>query len=103
MADAIGGHEHQPAIEPQMAQGHVGLADPMTERLLAAIHDAPAGHRLSAERSYLDRYVVDRLATIEGVASVDVYGERPFAVRIWIEGLPAHSPSATQLLDELAR
>jgi len=34
---------------------------------------------------YIDRYIADRIATIDGVANVDIYGERPFAVRIWID------------------
>lgn len=34
---------------------------------------------------YIDRYIIDRLATIDGVANIDIYGERPFAVRIWID------------------
>ena len=34
---------------------------------------------------YVDRYVVDRLATVPGVASIDMYGERPMAVRIWLD------------------
>lgn len=34
---------------------------------------------------YVDRYIVDRLATAPGVASVDIYGDRPMAVRIWLD------------------
>ncbi|WP_205944615.1 efflux RND transporter permease subunit [Pelagibius litoralis] len=34
---------------------------------------------------YVDRYVVDRLATVPGVASIDLYGDRPMAVRIWLD------------------
>ena len=34
---------------------------------------------------YIDRFLVDRIATIDGVANVDIYGERPFAVRIWLD------------------
>lgn len=34
---------------------------------------------------YVDRYIVDRLATVPGVASVDLYGGRPMAVRIWLD------------------
>ncbi|WMS45146.1 efflux RND transporter permease subunit [Acuticoccus sp. MNP-M23] len=34
---------------------------------------------------YVDRYVIDRLATVPGVASVDMYGDRPMAVRIWLD------------------
>ncbi|MFN3261853.1 MAG: efflux RND transporter permease subunit [Pikeienuella sp.] len=34
---------------------------------------------------YVDRFVRDRLATIDGVANIQIYGERPFAVRIWLD------------------
>lgn len=34
---------------------------------------------------YTDRYITDRLSTIDGVANVSIYGERPFAVRIWLD------------------
>ncbi|WP_319824132.1 efflux RND transporter permease subunit [Thalassovita sp.] len=34
---------------------------------------------------YIDRFISDRLATLDGVASLRIYGERSFAVRIWID------------------
>ncbi len=34
---------------------------------------------------YVDRYVIDRLGTVPGVASIDMYGDRPMAVRIWLD------------------
>jgi len=34
---------------------------------------------------YVDRFVVDRLATLDGVANIVIYGERSFAVRIWLD------------------
>lgn len=34
---------------------------------------------------YVSRYVVDRLTTLDGVASVDIRGERRYAIRIWID------------------
>ncbi len=42
---------------PAVAQGAIGierrLNDPRTAQMLAAIHDAPTGHRLAAERAFL--------------------------------------------------
>ncbi|MEO0386056.1 MAG: hydroxymethylbilane synthase, partial [Pseudomonadota bacterium] len=42
---------------PAVAQGAIGVerreADPVAEALLAAIHDAPTGQRLAAERAFL--------------------------------------------------
>lgn len=34
---------------------------------------------------YADRYVVDRIETVSGVASVNIYGERAYAMRIWLD------------------
>ncbi len=34
---------------------------------------------------YIDRFMLDRLATLDGVANVRVYGDRAFAVRIWLD------------------
>ena len=67
------------ADEPQIVKSDSD-ADPVMR--LAATSDRMTTAEIT---DYLDRYVVDRLATIDGVASVDVYGERPFAVRIWID------------------
>lgn len=36
---------------------------------------------------YADRYVKDRLKTIEGVAEVQILGQRIFAMRIWLDRL----------------
>ena len=36
---------------------------------------------------YADRYVKDRLKTIEGVAEVEILGQRIFAMRIWLDRL----------------
>jgi multidrug efflux pump len=34
---------------------------------------------------YVDRYVLDRLKNLQGVADVVIYGERRYAMRIWID------------------
>jgi multidrug efflux pump len=34
---------------------------------------------------YVDRYVIDRLKNLTGVADVVIYGERRYAMRIWID------------------
>ena len=48
---------------------------------------AVTSDRLSASEitDYVERFVIDRLATVPGVASVDIYGERRFAIRIWLD------------------
>ncbi len=34
---------------------------------------------------YADRYVKDRLSTLPGVAQVEIYGERRYAMRVWLD------------------
>jgi multidrug efflux pump len=34
---------------------------------------------------FIDRFVVDRLKNLEGVADVTIYGERRYAMRIWVD------------------
>jgi len=34
---------------------------------------------------YIDRYIADRLKNLTGVADVQIYGERRYAMRIWID------------------
>ncbi len=34
---------------------------------------------------YIDRFIADRIATVDGVADLTIYGQRPFAVRIWLD------------------
>ncbi|MTI44107.1 multidrug efflux pump [Roseibium hamelinense] len=48
---------------------------------------AVTSERLSAAEitDYVDRYIIDRLATVPGVASIETYGGRPKAVRVWLD------------------
>ncbi len=34
---------------------------------------------------YADRYLLDRLATVPGVAQVQIYGEQRYAMRVWLD------------------
>ncbi|WP_221247705.1 efflux RND transporter permease subunit [Brevundimonas basaltis] len=34
---------------------------------------------------YADRYLIDRLATVPGVAQVQIYGEQRYSMRVWLE------------------
>jgi len=34
---------------------------------------------------FVERFLIDRLSTLEGVASVDMRGERRYAIRIWLD------------------
>ncbi|MGK0172778.1 MAG: multidrug efflux pump, partial [Gammaproteobacteria bacterium] len=34
---------------------------------------------------YVERFIVDRLATLDGVASIDIRGGRRYAIRVWLD------------------
>src|SRR5690606_7249199 len=34
---------------------------------------------------YADRYLVDRFATVPGVAQVNIFGDQTYAMRIWLD------------------
>jgi hydroxymethylbilane synthase len=59
---------------PAVAQGAIGIerraGDEMAARLLAAIHDAPTGHRIAAERAYLTRLDGSCQTPIAGLAEL---------------------------------
>jgi multidrug efflux pump len=54
-------------------------ADPVMRIAVASDRHTP-----EAITDYVERFVVDRLATLDGVASIDIQGERRYAIRIWI-------------------
>lgn len=68
---------------PAVAQGCIGierrLADTRAEHLLAAIHDAPSGQRLTAERAFL--------ATLDGSCETPIAGLALIeGDQIWLRG-----------------
>src|SRR5690625_1426034 len=67
------------ADEPQIVKTDAD-ADPIMRLAVTSDRASPA-----EITDYLERHVVDRLATMDGVSSVDIWGKRPFAVRIWID------------------
>ncbi|MCC0055641.1 MAG: efflux RND transporter permease subunit [Rhodobiaceae bacterium] len=80
--DAVGrvsGQLPDEADDPQVVKSDAD-ADPVIR--LAVTSDRMTTAELT---DYADRFLVDRMATIDGVARLDVYGERPFAVRIWLD------------------
>ncbi len=60
---------------PAVAQGAIGVErrrnDDRAEAMLAAIHDAPTGHRLVAERAYLARLDGSCQTPIAGLAEIE--------------------------------
>ena len=65
----------QPEVEKSDAD-----ADPVMR--LAVVSDRMTTAEIT---DYVDRFIADRLATLDGVASLRIYGERSFAVRIWLD------------------
>jgi multidrug efflux pump len=80
--DAVGrvrGDLPEEADEPQVVKSDAD-ADPVMR--LAITSDRMTTAEIT---DYIDRFIADRIATIAGVASVDIVGDRPFAVRIWLD------------------
>ncbi|WP_297773608.1 efflux RND transporter permease subunit [uncultured Roseovarius sp.] len=80
--DAVGrvrGDLPEEADEPQVVKSDAD-ADPVMR--LAITSDRMTTAEIT---DYIDRFVVDRIATLDGVANVDIVGDRPFAVRIWLD------------------
>ncbi|WP_422372730.1 efflux RND transporter permease subunit [Hoeflea sp.] len=52
---------------------------------------------------YADRFVTDRLETLAGVAAVQIYGDRPYAMRIWLDpdAMAARGITTTEIADAL--
>jgi multidrug efflux pump len=80
--DAVGrvrGDLPEEADEPQVVKSDAD-ADPVMRLAITS------SRMTTAEiTDYIDRFIADRLATVPGVASVDIAGDRPFAVRIWLD------------------
>ena len=64
------------ADEPQVGKSDAD-ADPVMR--VAVTSDRMTTAEIT---DYIDRFVVDRFSTLDGVANVDVIGAQPFAVRI---------------------
>ena len=67
------------ADEPQVVKNDSD-ADPVMR--LAVYSDSQTPEEVT---DYLERFIKDRLTTIDGVANVDVYGDRRAAIRIWLD------------------
>ncbi len=80
--DAVGrvrGQLPDDVEEPQIVKNDAD-ADPVMR--LAVTSDRMTAAEIT---DYVDRFLVDRIATLAGVANVDVYGERRYAIRIWLD------------------
>jgi multidrug efflux pump len=80
--DAVGrvrGNLPDGADEPQIVKNDSD-ADPVMRLAVSSTNHTP-----EEITDYVDRFVVDRLTTLDGVASVDIQGGRRYAIRIWID------------------
>ncbi|WP_375258103.1 efflux RND transporter permease subunit, partial [Citreimonas sp.] len=76
---SVAGDLPEEASEPEVAkndsQGDPIIWMTMTSDTMSA----------TALTDYADRFVTDRLETLSGVAAVNIYGDRPYALRVWLD------------------
>lgn len=80
--DAVGrirGNMPEGADEPIVVKNDSD-SDPVMR--LAVLSDRHSPEEIT---DYVERFIVDRLSTLDGVASVELRGERRYAIRIWID------------------
>jgi len=80
--DAVGrvrGRLPDEVDEPQIVKNDSD-SDPVMRLAVTSTRMDPA-----EVTDYIDRFIKDRITTIEGVATVDIYGERRGAVRVWLD------------------
>jgi len=75
VTDDLPEEAEDPEIEKNDSQGDPILWMTMTSDTMSA----------SELTDYADRFVTDRLETLDGVAAVQVYGDRPYAMRVWLQ------------------
>ena len=85
--------------EPQVVKSDSD-ADPVMRLAVYSDRMTP-----SEVTDYLERFIVDRITTIDGVANVRVYGERRAAIRIWLDRgrLAAHNLTVADVEAALRR
>ncbi|HSA83001.1 MAG TPA: efflux RND transporter permease subunit, partial [Geminicoccaceae bacterium] len=80
--DAVARVRHElpeEADEPRITKNDSD-SDPVMR--IAVTSDRMSGAEIT---DFVDRFIVDRLATLEGVAQVEIFGERRYAIRIWLD------------------
>ncbi|MBJ3762116.1 efflux RND transporter permease subunit [Maribius pontilimi] len=94
---AVTGDLPEEADEPQVEKND-SQGDPIVWMTMTS--DTLSAPELT---DYADRFVTDRLETLAGVAAVQVYGDRPYAMRVWLdpEAMAARGVTATEIADAL--
>ncbi len=82
-----------PEVEKNDSQGDPILWMTMTSDAMSA----------SDLTDYADRFVTDRLETLSGVAAVSIYGDRPYAMRVWLDpdAMAARGVTVNEVSDAL--
>ena len=62
----------------------VAKADSDSQPIMVLFLRSPTLNRLELT-DYADRYLIDRLTTVPGVAQVQIYGEQRYSMRIWLD------------------
>jgi multidrug efflux pump len=83
----------EPQIEKNDSQGDPIIWMTMTSNSMSA----------TELTDYADRFVTDRLETLNGVAAVQIYGARPYAMRVWLDpdAMAARGVTATEVAGAL--
>ncbi len=83
----------EPRVEKNDSQGDPILWMTMTSDVMSA----------SELTDYADRFVIDRLETLSGVAAAQIYGDRPYAMRVWLDpdAMAARGVTATEIAGAL--
>ena len=68
----------------QASPPQVAKADSDSQPIMVLFLRSPRLNRLELT-DYADRYLIDRLATVPGVAQVQIYGEQRYSMRIWLD------------------
>ncbi|WP_292091051.1 efflux RND transporter permease subunit [Brevundimonas sp.] len=76
----------------------VAKADSDSQPIMVLFLRSTSMNRLELT-DYADRYLIDRLATVPGVAQVQIYGEQRYAMRIWLDAaaMAARGLTVTQV------
>ena len=75
----VAGRLPDQADPPQVAK-----ADSDSQPIMILFLRSSSMNRLQLT-DYADRYLVDRLSTVNGVAQVQIYGEQRYAMRVWLD------------------
>ncbi len=94
----------QGALPDQANPPEVAKADSDSQPIMILFLRSSSMDRLELT-DYADRYLLDRLATVPGVAQVQIYGEQRYAMRIWLDpdAMAARGLTVTQVEAALTR